>query len=56
MQRLLDHFEQTVWINPEPERWWQGTPSPQVMCWLMGDRMVPLTFTGLDRATGLLRS
>lgn len=56
MQRLLDHFERAVWVNPEPERWWAGTPSVQLVRRLMKGRMVPLTLDGLERATGLLRS
>lgn len=56
MQRILDHFERAVWINPEPDRWWQGTPSVQLISKLMGGRMVPLTLDGLERATAILRS
>ena len=56
MQRILDHFERAVWINPEPDRWWQGTPSVQLISRLMGGRMVPLTLDGLERATAILRS
>ena len=56
MQRIVDHFERAVWINPESERWWQGTPSVQLISKLMGGRMVPLSLDGLERATAILRS
>ena len=56
MQRILDHFERAVWINPEAERWWQGTPSIQILSKLMRGRMVPLTLDGLARATTILRN
>ncbi len=55
MQRLLDSYPHAVWLNPTDERYWQATPSIQVIRQLMSDRMYPLTLDGLDRATRELR-
>ncbi|OSQ39721.1 vWA domain-containing protein [Thalassospira mesophila] len=54
MQRLLDHFNHSAWINPHPEKWWHYTPSIQILHKLMAGRMYPLTLEGLDRMTGAL--
>jgi uncharacterized protein with von Willebrand factor type A (vWA) domain len=56
LQRLLDHYERAVWINPVREGAWDWTSSIEILRRLMGGRMVPLTLEGLERATGLLRS
>ncbi len=50
MGRLLDTFERSVWLNPEPRSEWQYTPSTQVMSKLMQGRMYPLTLAGLEEA------
>lgn len=55
MQRLLDAYPRAVWLNPASERYWQATPSIQVVRQLMADRMYPLTLEGLDLATRELR-
>ncbi len=55
MQRLLDTYPHAVWLNPTDERYWQATPSIQVVRQLMADRMYPLTLDGLERATRELR-
>ena len=55
MQRLLDAYPRAVWLNPAGERYWQATPSIQVVRQLMADRMYPLTLEGLDLATRELR-
>ena len=50
MQRVLDIYGRSVWLNPVPEKWWEYTASTQMIRQLMGDRMYPLTIDGLDRA------
>ena len=49
MERLLDHFQHSCWINPVPERHWEYTPSLQMLQQIMGDRMFGLTLGGLDK-------
>jgi uncharacterized protein with von Willebrand factor type A (vWA) domain len=49
MQRLLDHYANAIWLNPEPETRWQYTPSTGLLRDLMEQRMFPLTVNGLER-------
>jgi len=39
-----------VWLNPSPERYWDYTPSTDMIKQLMGGRMYGLTLEGLDTA------
>ncbi|MEH6403307.1 MAG: VWA domain-containing protein [Sneathiella sp.] len=50
MQRMLDIYHKAVWLNPVPEKYWEYTPSVQMMKQLMTDRMFPLTIGGLENA------
>jgi uncharacterized protein with von Willebrand factor type A (vWA) domain len=50
MRRLLVTYPKSVWLNPVPERYWEGTPSIHLVHELMEGRMFPLTLDGLDRA------
>ena len=55
LQRVLDVYPRSIWLNPEPESRWEYTPSIQITRELMGDRMFPLTLEGLDRGMRRLR-
>ena len=48
--RLLDHYPKAVWLNPVPEKYWDGTTSIGMIRALMEGRMFPLTLDGIDRA------
>lgn len=49
LQRVLTHFPHYAWFNPEPGRYWDGTPSISITRRLLGaDRMYPLTLDGLE--------
>jgi uncharacterized protein with von Willebrand factor type A (vWA) domain len=50
MQRLLDSYPKAVWLNPVPEKYWDGTTSIGMIRALMEGRMFPLTLDGIDRA------
>ena len=50
MRRLLDAYPKAVWLNPVPEKYWDGTTSIGMIRALMEDRMFPLTLDGIDRA------
>ena len=50
IKRLLDVYPKAVWLNPEPEKRWDYTPSVKLTRELMDDRMFPLTISGLDDA------
>lgn len=53
LQRLKNHFEKSVWLNPEPERVWSYHPTIQTIAKLFP--MFPLTIEGLTRAVDALR-
>jgi len=50
VQRLLEHWPKAAWLNPIQEKYWNYTPSVQLVRQLMTDRMFPLTLDGLERA------
>jgi uncharacterized protein with von Willebrand factor type A (vWA) domain len=50
MRSLLTHFKHAVWLNPEPERFWETTQSIGMIREIMEGRMYPLTLRGLDEA------
>lgn len=55
-KRLTQVFTHAVWLNPEPEHYWDNTQSIRMTQELLGaDRMFPLTLDGLDRAMRRLR-
>lgn len=49
IKRLLNSYPKAVWLNPEPEKRWDYTPSVQLTREIMEDRMYPLTLSGLDQ-------
>jgi uncharacterized protein with von Willebrand factor type A (vWA) domain len=55
MGRLLEVFPHAIWLNPQPESYWEYMPSIQMACELMSNRMYPLTLEGLDRGIRELR-
>jgi len=50
MRRLLDIYQNAIWLNPTKEAHWDYTHSIALMRQLMNDRMYPLTLNGLERA------
>ncbi|MEQ8441961.1 MAG: VWA domain-containing protein [Alphaproteobacteria bacterium] len=50
MQRLLDHFDRAVWLNPQPVSRWGYHQSIAMLQEQMEGRMFPLTVQGLDDA------
>jgi len=49
MQRLTSTFENVVWFNPTPEKYWTHTQSIQMTRDLIEDHMYPLTLEGMER-------
>ena len=47
IKRMLNTYPKSIWLNPEPESRWDYTPSIKMTRELMGDRMYPLTVSGL---------
>ena len=56
MQRLLHHFSDAAWLNPQPTSHWRYYQSIDLMQQLMSQRMYPLTLDGISAAiTTLLK-
>lgn len=54
MRRLVDHYRNAVWLNPERESYWHLTRTVHMLRDIMGGRMFPLTLSGLERAMKVL--
>ena len=50
LNRLTEHFQHFVWLNPEPQSVWEYRQSIDIMQRLMKDRMYPVTLNGLESA------
>ena len=55
MQRVCEAFPRLIWLNPEPLERWEYTSSVRLVRELIGERMFPVTLSGLDRAIAELR-
>ncbi|PVY78287.1 hypothetical protein C8D92_102327 [Tamilnaduibacter salinus] len=49
-QRLKDHFNKVVWLNPLPEAYWSHGGSMGMIRQLAEEEMYPLTIEGLESA------
>ena len=49
LQRVLQIYPNTIWINPQSETLWDYHESIRITREIMADRMFPLTIEGLDR-------
>ena len=54
MRRVLAHYEHAIWLNPEPVRRRETTPSIDLLRKLMDGRMFPLTAQGIERGVRAL--
>ncbi len=50
MQRILNHFDKVVWLNPEPENYWHHSHSTALIRKQLEEQMYPLTIKGLETA------
>jgi uncharacterized protein len=50
VQRFVNTYPATVWLNPTPERQWEYSHSTKVIQQLVNGSMFPLTLGGLDDA------
>ena len=55
MGRLLARYAHAAWLNPEPARRWETTPSIDILRKIMAGRMFPLTVDGIDRGVKALQ-
>jgi uncharacterized protein with von Willebrand factor type A (vWA) domain len=54
MQRLKDHFDKVIWLNPMPEKFWGQGGSLEMTKELLEEKMYPLTIEGLERGMKFL--
>jgi hypothetical protein len=54
LKRLLAVYSRAIWLNPQPEQYWNAYDSIGMVRRLMGERMFPLTLEGLERGMRLL--
>lgn len=50
LARILDAWPKAVWLNPEPQAYWQYRQSIDVVRNIMQNHMYPVTMTGLEAA------
>jgi uncharacterized protein with von Willebrand factor type A (vWA) domain len=51
IQRLVDTWPELIWLNPQPEQWWEHSYSTRLIQDIIGpQRMFPLTLEGVDKA------
>lgn len=48
LKRASDHWSNTIWLNPVPEKHWRYTQSTQMINKLFAGRMFPMTIAGLE--------
>ena len=48
MQRVTDHFEKVIWVNPLPERYWGEGGSLGITKQLLENNMYPMSMEGLE--------
>jgi hypothetical protein len=49
INRMLDHFTHSAWLNPEPEGVWQYRQSISIIKDLMKSKMYPVNMQGLKK-------
>ncbi|MEO7402742.1 MAG: VWA domain-containing protein [Burkholderiales bacterium] len=54
LQRLLNVYPKTIWLNPEPDELWPYRQSIGVIREIFKERMYPTTIDGLERAMKFL--
>jgi uncharacterized protein with von Willebrand factor type A (vWA) domain len=54
LNRLAEHFDHMIWINPTQKDYWEHSYSIEVVKELVEDRMYPLSVKGLEEAMTLL--
>ncbi|REL29367.1 vWA domain-containing protein [Thalassotalea euphylliae] len=47
MERVTDHFDKVIWLNPQPQEAWHYYPSINIMHQLVDKKMYPMTISGL---------
>lgn len=48
MERILNHFDKAIWLNPQPQQYWSYHYSIGIIKSIMGEHMYPLTLDGIS--------
>ena len=54
LQRMVNAWPKSVWLNPEPQASWQYRQSISLIRTIVQDRMFPVTVSGIEQAMRLL--
>ena len=54
LRLLLNHFSNSVWLNPQPQTYWEYHHSIHLIREILDDKMYPLTLNGLGDAMAKL--
>ena len=54
LQRMVHTWPKSVWLNPEPQASWQYRQSISLIRNIIGDKMFPVTDSGIEQAMRLL--
>ena len=54
LERITNHFDNIVWLDPQPRHYWPYYPSISIIEQLMDKRMFPLTLDGISQAISRL--
>ncbi len=54
MERVTQHFDKVVWLNPSPQRYWDYVQSTAMVKRLINNKMYPLTVEGIEQSIRFL--
>ena len=54
MERVTQHFDKVVWLNPSPQRYWDYVQSTATVKRLINNKMYPLTVEGIEQSIRFL--
>ena len=56
LERVISKWPSCLWINPNPEEYWESYHSTEIIKEIFNQRMVPLTIKGIKEGTRILKS
>ena len=56
LERVISKWPSSLWINPNPEEYWESYHSTEIIKEIFNQRMVPLSIKGIKEGTKILKS
>ena len=56
LERVISKWPSSLWINPNPEEYWESYHSTEIIKEIFNQRMVPLSIKGIKEGTRILKS